>query len=56
MTLITKWTQSVISIRERGTLHPGAVVAIDGQEYPITIADPFGQAASFSTHPASFCG
>ena len=32
----------LISIREHGAQHPGAVVSIDGQEYAITITDPFG--------------
>jgi tetratricopeptide (TPR) repeat protein len=36
---------TLISIRERGTLHPGPVVAFDGQEYPITLTDPFDQKA-----------
>jgi tetratricopeptide (TPR) repeat protein len=32
---------TTISIRERGALHPGTVVSIDGQEYPIMVTDPF---------------
>lgn len=30
-----------ISIRERGIVHAGPVVTIDGQEYAITLTDPF---------------
>ena len=36
-------TMTTISIREHGTLQPGPVVSIDGQEYPITVADPFSE-------------
>ena len=32
---------TLISIRERGTLHAGPVVSIDGQEHPIQVTDPF---------------
>ncbi len=34
---------SVISIREREGTEAGAVVSIDGQEYPITVTDPFAE-------------
>ncbi|MFZ1403139.1 MAG: CHAT domain-containing protein, partial [Anaerolineae bacterium] len=36
---------TLISIRERGTLHDGPVVSMDGQEYPIQVTDPFDAAA-----------
>ena len=35
---------TLISIRERGLSTPDPVVSIDGQEYPITVADPFSPA------------
>ncbi len=31
----------LISIRQRGAISAGPVVAIDGQEYPTTVTDPF---------------
>ncbi|MFQ5814823.1 MAG: hypothetical protein ACE5I2_16720, partial [Anaerolineae bacterium] len=34
---------ALISIRERGVTTAGPVVSLDGQEYPITISDPFSE-------------